>query len=158
MIIWVVADSWFVQVTVVPFGTVAVCGLKAKLWMAMVNVGETVVWFAGVVVIWGVGTVVITAVADAVTVGAGTVVITVVVIVVTAGMGAAVITVVADVVETCAGAGVTWVGAGAGPCRGDTHPAISTENRIATPAIKDHLPDKPVIIRMPHDMMIISVR
>jgi hypothetical protein len=139
-------------VTVVPFETVAVCGLKAKVLMVIVKIGDTMVWF-GVVFVWGVGAVVITAVANGVTTGVGAVVITAVANGVTTGVGAVVITAVANGVTTGVGAVVTWVGVGVGPYGGTMHPAISTVNRVAAPRIKDHLPDKSVLIKIPHNMI-----
>ena len=108
--------------TVVPFEIVAVCGLKAEFWIVIVNTGDTLVWFALVVV--------------------------------TLGMGAVVITVVADVVTADVGAVATWVGVDGGPCGGAMHPAISNINKIAATRIRDHLPNKSVLIKIPHDVII----
>ena len=126
MIIWCGVGSWFVHVTVVPFETVRIRGLKAKFLM----VTDTLVWLSMVAVTWGVGAVVFTGVAGVVAAG------------------------VASVVSSGVGAMVAWVGAGVVVPSGDpVHPAISTANRIAMPSIGNLFRTMSLLIEIPHVMI-----
>ena len=103
------AESWFVQVTVDPFGTVTDAGTKAKFWTAT----ETARGGDGVV-----GTAVVVAGGTVVVVWAMVVVVTTIVSAVVAG---------GDVTT-----GVAWVVTGTGP-EGVAQPAMSTAARMAAP-------------------------
>jgi hypothetical protein len=109
--IWWGAESSFVQVTVVPAGTVIDAGTKAKFWMVTSTV-------PGVIGVVGAAVVVVTGAVVAVVVG------TVVVGGCVVGAGVAGGAVVCTV--------VTWVVAGAGP-EGDVQPAamIAARRRIS---------------------------
>jgi len=122
--------SWFVHVTVVPFETVRIRGLKPKFLM----VTDTLVWFNRVAVTWGVGVVVITGVASVVAAGMASVV--------SSGVGAMVAWVVAWV--------VVWV---VDPYGDPVHPAMSTANRIAMPSIGNLFRTMSLLIEIPHVMI-----
>ena len=104
-------ESWFVQVTVVPFGTVTAAGLKAKFWMVTATGAPVGVVSVGVAVVTGGVVAAVVGVTGAVVIG--------------------------DVVMGVVGETVTigvWVGVGG--AEGDVvHPAIRTTSRIAPPRI-----------------------
>ena len=103
--------SWFVQVTVVPFGTVTAGGLKAKFWMVTATGAPAGVVSVGVAVVTGGGVTAVVGVIGAVLIGG----------------------VVIGVVGETVTSGV-WVGVGV--AEGNVvHPAIMTTSRIASPRI-----------------------
>ena len=123
MITWCGVASWFVHVTVVPFDTVRIRGLKAKFLI----VTDTLVWFNMVAVTWGVGVVVFTGVASVVAAGVAGIV--------SAGVGAIVAWVVGWVVD---------------PYGDPVHPAMSTADRITMPRIGNLVRKMSMRIEIPH--------
>ena len=140
-------DPWFVQVTVVPTEMVAVCGLKAKFWIVIVNTGDTLVWFALAVVTWDVGATVIMVVAGVVFAGVGAVVPW------DAAWGVEAIVVMVVARAVAAGAGAVVAGVVAGPDGDPVHPAINTANRITTQRIGNLVRTMSMLIEVPHDMI-----
>jgi hypothetical protein len=103
-------ESWFVQVTVVPFGTVTAAGLKAKFWMVTATGAPVGVVSVGVAVVTGGVVAAVVGVTGAVVAG---------------GVAIGVVAVTTGV----------WVVVGGVPLGDVVHPAIRTTSRIAPPRI-----------------------